>query len=120
MIGKFNGSVVQGAGRGSGLGYPTANISVSEKIPTGIYAGYVIYNSQRYLAAIFCGSPETFNDTVPKIEAHILDFSEDLYNKYITIELHEKIRDSKKFETTEQLALAIEQDIKDIRICLQA
>lgn len=120
MIGKFSGAVQKGAGRGAGLGYPTANISVSEKIPTGIYSGYVIYNNERYPAAIFCGRAETFNDVVLKIEAHILDFSEDLYNKNITIELHQKIRDSKKFETTEQLARAIKQDIKDIRICLQA
>lgn len=120
MIGKFSGVVEQGAGRGTVLGYPTANISVSEIIPTGIYAGYVIYDTQCYPAAIFCGSAETFNDTVPKIEAYILDFSEDLYKKTITVELYKKIRDSKKFETTEQLVRAIEQDIKDIRICLQA
>lgn len=120
MIGKFSGVVEQGAGRGTGLGYPTANISVSQKIPTGIYAGYVICNNQRHPAAIFCGSAETFNDVAPKIEAHILDFSENLYKKTIIIELYEKIRDSKKFETTEQLVRAIEQDIKAIRICLQA
>lgn len=119
MIAKFSGIVEPGAGRGKSLGYPTANIVASEEIPTGIYAGYVIYKAQRYPAAIFCGSAETFNDTVPKIEAYILDFSEDLYNKSITVELSEKIRDSKKFKTTEQLAQAIEQDIKDIRICLQ-
>ncbi len=120
MITKVTGVVEHGAGRGTGLGYPTANVRLSETLPTGIYAGYVYYNAQRYPAAIFYGAAETFNDPVVQLEVHILDFSMNIYGKVITVEIHKKIRESKKYTSTEELIQAIEQDIKDTRICLQA
>lgn len=119
MIATFTGVVQKGAGRGAGLGYPTANIQVSDAPPPGIYAGFVLYKNRRYQAAIFYGVPETFEHSAPQLEAHVLDFSSDLYGEMITVELYKKIRDSKKFQSIQELTNAIAQDINDIRQCLQ-
>lgn len=120
MIATYTGVVQPGAGRGRGLGYPTANIEVSEAPLPGIYAGFVVYKGKRYEAAIFYGAPITFEEIHPKLEVHILDFSGDLYGETVSVEIYKKIRDSKKFQSAEELIHAIAQDINDIRKCLQA
>jgi FAD synthase len=119
VIAIFTGTVQRGAGRGVSLGYPTVNISISESLLAGIYAGYVVYNEKRYQAAIFYGAAETFNATTPQLEAYMLDFSKNIYGETVSIELQQKIRDSKKFNSTQELTSAIEEDIKNIRACLQ-
>lgn len=101
------------------MGFPTANVKVQGKLPRGVYAGYVEVAEKKHQAAIFCGPAETFLEEEPRLEAHILDFSGDLYNQAITVELVEKIRDVEAFETSADLVKQIRKDVKLVRQCLR-
>jgi GxxExxY protein len=110
MIQTLSGKVVRGKSKGRTLGFPTANIKIPEdlEIISGVYAGWVEINSQKYPAGIFV-SPDGKN-----LEAHILNFSEDIYGKNIVVELKNKIRDIIKFNNDEELKNQITKDINKI------
>ncbi len=106
---KLNGIVTAGSKKASSLGFPTVNIPLGGAPLSGIYAGKVLVGEQEYLAALFA-------DPVRELlEAHMLDFSGDLYGKEILIEVFEKIRDSKKFSTEPELQTAVQEDIAAVR-----
>jgi len=103
---KFIGIVQKGRGRGRELGYPTINIPLTDSSITGIYAARVyVKDSAPYIAAAFADSSRGV------LEAHLLDFEDDLYGLEITIELHKKIREAADFESEKVLKEAIESDI---------
>lgn len=105
----IKGMVQRGQGRGAALGYPTANIPLEDMSVSGVYAARVHVDGKEYDAAVFA-------DPARKIlEAHILDFSSDLYGKEIEIELLDRIRESKSFENDEDLKKAIAEDIEAVR-----
>ena len=106
---KISGIVVEGKKLGRKLGFPTANVQLAESLESGVYAGFVALEGTKNIAAIFI-----FPDK-PLLEAHILDFSGDLYGKNIEVELISKIRDGKKFESKDELKKQIAEDIKIIR-----
>lgn len=119
---KIDGIVLEGKKKGSALGFPTANIPADgsiygehgRTIPAGIYAGEVIWKGISYKAAIYKGYAK---DTV---EAHLLDFSENLYGETITIIAEQKIRDSRVFSDRGELIAAIAKDVENIKkLCLQ-
>ncbi len=99
------------------MGFPTANIVINLDIPYGVYAGSIIMNQKEYLAAINYGQALTFNDNREQAEIYILDFSGDLYDQELTVKLTKKIRDTKKFNTSEELTKQIQEDINIIRKC---
>ena len=108
MIGK----VVSGEKRGKLLGYPTANLLLPKRkcIPqTGVYKGYV---GAKKPAIIYIGSKPTFQGTKLGVEVHLLDSSENLYNKRLAVSLEQKIRDELKFERAQRLQAQIKADIK--------
>lgn len=107
----YRGKVKKGASRGRVLGFPTANIPLHKKIPEGIYASEVIVAGKKHHAATFVGKAETFSEKEYKSESFLLDFSGDLYDQWITVCLLKKLRDNKKFNSSEEL---IEQMGKDI------
>ena len=76
---------------------------------SGIYVALVTVEGKTYQAAAFADHERSI------LEAHILDFSDDLYGKGITIELLEKIRDNKKFENDDTLRATIAEDVAKIR-----
>lgn len=97
---RFSGIVQKGNGTGSTIGFPTANIPLADESLSGIYAGTVRLDGAEYTAAVYA-------DTRRKLlEAHLLDFTGDLYGKAIEIELLHKIRDDRQF--------ADEKDAKDV------
>jgi FAD synthase len=106
---KIEGIVQKGNGDASKLGFPTANLSCNDSIPSGIYAGEVIWKGVTYPAALY---KENGKDS---LEAHLLDFSGDLYGENMTFSAHKKIRDVKIFPTKEALIAAISHDIVDIK-----
>ena len=61
--------------------------------------------------AINIGPNPTFGEDKTKVEAHILDYSGDIYDSEITIELFEKLRDVQKFDSKERLLAQLAQDI---------
>lgn len=110
------GKVVKGQGLGQQLQFPTANLDFEgEKLPPfGVYAARCEIQNQTYQAAVNIGIRPTFQSTTPTVEAHLLDFSGDLYGKDIEIFLLKKIRDEKKFSTAEDLKQQIQKDIEQI------
>ena len=114
VIFKFEGLVVEGKKRGRLLGFPTANIILESNIPEGIYAAKASARKKEYLAAVFIGKPKTFNENDYKAEAYLLDFSEELYNETLRIDLYHKIRDNRKFQSSDELVDQMKKDIKEV------
>lgn len=104
------GIVQHGAGKGRLLGYPTANIPATAPAPSGIYAARVRIGADApYRAAAF-GDPAR-----GILEAHLLDFDDDLYGLEIEVELLRKLRENRAFESEASLRQAIAEDVSAVR-----
>jgi riboflavin kinase/FMN adenylyltransferase len=114
-LATFQGNVIHGHHRGRDLGFPTANILLTQALPEGIYAAEVVVEGKTYHAATFIGSAKTFSETDYKAESYLLDFNQDLYDKVITVYLYKKIRDNKKFASVEELVSQMQEDISTVR-----
>ncbi len=106
---KFTGIVLPGSRRASALGYPTVNIPLSDESVAGVYVGKVSAGTNEYSAAVFADAKRNI------LEAHLLDFSKNLYGKEISIELFEKIRESEAFTDDASLERAIAEDVAHVR-----
>jgi riboflavin kinase / FMN adenylyltransferase len=109
------GTVIHGAEIGRRLGFPTANIRLpveSRQVRFGIYAARVLERP----AAVSIGVRPTFGDSLePLLEAHVLDFDEDLYRRELQIELLAFLRGEVKFSTPEALRVQIALDTEAAR-----
>jgi len=115
----IEGTVQRGDQRGRELGYPTANVPLNETIhPSyGVYAAEVKIEgeSEWHMAATNIGIRPMFEVKIALVEAHILDFSGDLYGKKLTIKPVKKIRNEEKFMTLDALIAQIEKDCAETR-----
>lgn len=115
------GTVVQGDQRGRLIGFPTANIDLQEDlvIPKyGVYACFVeIESSKKLLPAVMnCGVRPTIAKGLKlQIEAHILNFSQDIYGKKVKFFLKKFIRGEMKFESIDQLKEQITKDVEQAK-----
>jgi riboflavin kinase / FMN adenylyltransferase len=112
---SIKGEVVKGLQIGTGLGFPTCNINPQRRrIPLhGVYACQVRLGDRIRQAAVNIGYRPTISDNGDALlEAHILDFDEDLYGKTIEVIFRHKIRDEKKFEGLEELKQQIILDVE--------
>ncbi|MDY3928291.1 MAG: bifunctional riboflavin kinase/FAD synthetase [Clostridia bacterium] len=110
----LSGEVVYGKQNGRKIGLPTANVSYDKNKllpPDGVYAGYVLIGNKKYNSLINIGKNPTFNADTRTVEAHIADFSDNIYGRFITIQFVRKIRDEKKFTSPKELKLQIESDL---------
>lgn len=114
------GIVVSGRGRGTGLGFPTANLEPEKELlpPPGIYAAFAELEGKRYLTALNIGVKPTFADYTFTFEAHLLDFAGDIRSKRINIQFVEKLRDIVKFDGPEMLKQQITADVEKVRAIL--
>jgi riboflavin kinase/FMN adenylyltransferase len=117
---RVAGEVVHGDGRGKKIGIPTANLETGgEKlIPgAGVYACRVKILDKYWPAAVNVGTRPTFVDTDQRshVEAHILDFSNDLYNQQIALDFIERLRGEEKFQSVQELLNQIRIDIDQTR-----
>jgi riboflavin kinase/FMN adenylyltransferase len=115
-----DGEVVSGAGRGKGLGYPTANLRTWPRLllpGQGIYAGVAeLLDGRRYPAAIDVGTNPTFGVEPLHVEAFLLDFDdEELRGGDLTVEFWDRLRDEVKFDTIDELVAAIADDVERTR-----
>jgi riboflavin kinase/FMN adenylyltransferase len=122
---SLRGPVMHGDGRGRKLSIPTANIDYPrEKIvpANGIYAAWAWVDDVKYMAAVNIGTNPTFtpDKLTSTVEAHILDFSGDIYGKDVKVEFVTRLRDEVKFDSVHALVREIQQDIKQTRRILQA
>ncbi|GAC1629438.1 MAG: bifunctional riboflavin kinase/FAD synthetase [Chloroflexota bacterium] len=114
----FFGSVVAGYGRGAQLGYPTANVrpSPAQLLPaTGIYAGYAQVEERRVPAAISVGYNPVFGGSQIVVEAHLLDFNEQLRDREIGLEFVCRIRSEENFDSVEALVAQMGRDVTTVR-----
>ena len=118
------GPVIPGDGRGHTIGIPTANIDVpAEKvIPlNGVYACWGLVDGKRHRAVVNIGVRPTFTggDVIPRVEAHLLEYSSDLYGKTVTLEFIERLRGEQKFPSVDALVTQIRNDIEKAKELLQ-
>jgi len=116
------GRVVQGSKRGHTIGFPTANLEISEELypKTGVYAVEVIWNQQIFNALANVGFNPTFisvqKDRSPErsfsVEVYILNFNEEIYGEEIQVNFKRRIRDEVRFDSPSQLIEQIEKDIR--------
>ena len=117
MLGRpfeLDGTVVAGDQRGGTLGYPTANIAMDAQLVCpryGIYAGEAL----GHRAAVSIGTNPHYGGTERRIEPFLLDFEGDLYGKRLVVELWERLRDERVFDSEEALVEQIGRDVEATR-----
>jgi len=114
---EITGRVERGAERGSKLGFPTANLLPGGRLlpPPGVYATRVRIGERTGLpAATHVGQPPSFDGPVA-VEAHILDFSEELRGQRIGVSFIERVRESRPFDSLEALTAQIARDVLSVR-----
>ena len=109
------GRVQKGRQVGKKIGFPTANIDIKDYILAcpGVYSVRVKkLNRNNYFKGIAnLGYRPTFNGKKILLEVHLFNFSENLYNKYLTVEFKNFIRKEKKFKNVDQLRKQIKIDL---------
>jgi riboflavin kinase/FMN adenylyltransferase len=116
------GKVVGGAKRGTGLGFPTANIPLSRgtALGHGIYAVRVNVDGERHDGAAYLGTRPTYDNGMPVLEVFLFDFDGDLYAKTIAVEFVDFIRPDRKFDSSEALVEQMNRDVARARDILAA
>uniref|UniRef100_A0A7C5X145 Riboflavin biosynthesis protein n=1 Tax=Thermocrinis ruber TaxID=75906 RepID=A0A7C5X145_9AQUI len=106
--------VVRGSGRGSSLGYPTANLGPSENLclKEGVYAVRV---NEQFLGVANYGFRPTFDEKTKVLEVHILDFDGNLRGERLKVEFLSFLREEKKFSSKDELIKQIERDIAIVK-----
>lgn len=109
------GVVEAGAKRGRIIGFPTANLRVPVElaIPArGVYAGWAYIRGEPYPAVVNVGRRPTFEDsTGDTVEAHLLDYSGDLYGVEMRLSFVARLRDERKFSGVDEIADQIGRDV---------
>ena len=113
------GRVVTGDQLGRQLGFPTANLDVPGLIlpPNGVYAATTTVNGKRHRVALNLGLRPTVASRQPKlrVEAHLLDFSGDLYGTELEVEIGPRLRDERRFDSVAELKSQLERDVVAVR-----
>jgi riboflavin kinase / FMN adenylyltransferase len=117
----LDGTVVTGAGRGRGIGFPTANVDTQNELrpAPGVYAIRVLLKDEpAHLwrpGAANIGVKPTFGGSEVTIEAHLLDFSGDLYGKELRVQFLERLRAEQRFGSVAELTGQIKRDVEAAR-----
>jgi riboflavin kinase/FMN adenylyltransferase len=124
MLGRsffVEGVVVAGAGRGRTLGIPTANLDlVNETLPReGVYACFFETGGEAHPAIANVGRRPTFGGGAVILEAHLLDFSSDLYRARARVSFEARVRDERRFPGPDALLEQIRRDIEEARQVLE-
>lgn len=115
---RITGRVGAGAGRGAGLGFPTANLDgVAQLAPRdAVFAAVAQLPDQSLrLAAVNIGPQPTFEPSQPRVEAHVLDFDNDLRGRMLGLHLLARLRGQVKFAGVEPLAAQLRADVEAVR-----
>ncbi|HBE69295.1 MAG TPA: bifunctional riboflavin kinase/FAD synthetase [Planctomycetaceae bacterium] len=114
---QIRGLVSTGERRGRTLGFPTANLAGwRTALPCdGVYCGVVKLDGKHYAAAINIGPNPTFDKSGQKVEVHVVDWDGDLYGSELTVELVDRLRAIKRFESLDALKSQLTIDISRCR-----
>ena len=111
---EIEGAVVAGDARGGTLGFPTANLRPPPDLLVpgyGIYAGV----ADGHRAAVSIGTNPHYGGGERRIEAFLLDFAGDLYGRRLVLQLWQRLRDERAFESEEELVAQIARDVDATR-----
>jgi len=114
----IDGRVIRGAGRGRGLGFPTANLDVSNELlpPAGVYATTVTIDGVLHPSIANIGFRPTFGDVERvTVETHIFDMARDLYGLDVRLSFVQRLRDERAFPDVDALRAQIEADCRMAR-----
>ena len=120
---QLRGLVVGGDKRGRELGYPTANLVPDDRLVCpghGVYAGWASATDgegpDRHLAAINVGVRPTFDTGRGLlVEAHLVDFDGDLYDRELRLEFAARLRGERAFPSSEALVAQMVDDVERAR-----
>jgi riboflavin kinase/FMN adenylyltransferase len=111
---SLHGKVVEGAGRGEGMGFPTANMDVKSGQalpPDGVYVGLTRVNGKVYQSMTNIGRNPTFGDAERSVESYLVDYHGDLYGREVQLDIIARLRNEQKFASAAELKKQIAQDI---------
>lgn len=110
----FSGKVIQGKKIGRTIGFPTANIQISENyklLPkNGVYIISSKFDTVLHYGMMNIGNNPTLGNNEQSIEVHFFEFNQDLYNENLEITILHYIRDEQKFNTIDELKVQLEYD----------
>ena len=117
---SISGRVVQGRKFGRRIGFPTANIKISNQINPlfGVYSVKIIFNKKTYKGIANFGVRPTFGSSSPILEVNVFKKNHNFYNKNIKVLFIDFIRKEKKFKNSSMLVKQIKKDIKVAKISL--
>lgn len=119
---RVKGPVIGGAKRGTGLGFPTANVALPKgtALGHGIFAVRVLLDGRALDGAAYLGTRPTFDDGMPVLEVFLFDFDEAIYGRDIEVSFIDKVRDDRKFSSADELVAQMEKDCAKARAILAA
>jgi riboflavin kinase/FMN adenylyltransferase len=111
------GTVVNGEQRGRTIGFPTANLEVTDQlIPLdGVYAASTTVAGTTHRVALSIGTNPTFDGPTRTVEAFLLDFTGDLYGQTLTVRLHRWLRGQEKYDGIDALVHQLHRDVVETR-----
>jgi riboflavin kinase/FMN adenylyltransferase len=122
---RLQGPVIVGAQRGRTMGFPTANVEVAaeQAVPAnGIYAAWARLDSVQGLpgqelhqAVVNIGTRPTFDNGLRTIEAHLIDFTRNIYGQRLSLDFIVRLRPEKRFDDVEALVAQIQRDVEQAR-----
>jgi riboflavin kinase/FMN adenylyltransferase len=121
---EVRGVVVNGDKRGRAIGFPTANVEVPNAMclpADGVYAGkFQCDDGSVHACAINLGRRPTFFEHADSslLEAHLLDFDEDLYGQKVSVTFEHFLRSERKFDGLEAIKTQLQLDVAAARLAL--
>ena len=118
----LSGEVIVGKRLGRQLGFPTANLALSdEAVADGVYAVRATVNGKSLNGVANAGTRPTVTDSPKRfLEVYLFDFEGDIYGQTIEVELIAFLRPEQKFESVEALRVQIEKDKSEAEEILKA
>lgn len=120
---SISGIVVDGEKRGRTIGFPTANLQLDEPYVTpanGVYAIKAMVKGETYKGVMNIGVKPTFSsgEPMPSFEAHLFEFSEQIYGEQMNVELIAFLRPERKFSSIDDLVAQIKLDAETAKVKL--
>ena len=118
----LSGTITEGDKRGRTIGFPTANIPVDSNrvVPAnGVYVCRAMLNNHAYNAVTNIGVRPTFDGQQRTIEAHLLDFTGDIYGETLQLHFLHRLRGEQKFNGISELVTQINRDVETASAWLQ-
>jgi riboflavin kinase/FMN adenylyltransferase len=121
LLGRYfnlSAEVISANKRGQVLGFPTANLDIKpgQAIPSnGVYATITYVDGKQFASATNIGTRPTFGDGEKTVETYLLDYKGNLYGKELKVGFMEKLRDEKRFASSQELQAQIKKDVERVR-----